>query len=102
VTIEGLLVDLSIERRRLHLMGEGKYFRLFAFSLFLPFPTGHSRVSLARVLDLCPGTPPCRTASHPTYQSGVFAKLRFGQFIPGTGSAGARQRLSTIGLFTIQ
>ena len=51
MTIEGLLVDLSIERRRLHLMGEGKYFRLFAFSLFLPFPTGHSRVSLAKVMD---------------------------------------------------
>jgi hypothetical protein len=30
VTIEGLLVDLFIERRTLHLMDEGEYFRMFA------------------------------------------------------------------------
>jgi hypothetical protein len=34
VTIEGLLVDLSIERRTLHLMGEGKYFRLVSILAF--------------------------------------------------------------------
>ena len=45
MTIEGLLVDLFIERRTLHLMDEGEYFRLF------PNLAGHSRVSLARVLD---------------------------------------------------
>ena len=45
VTIEGLLVDLFIERRTLHLMDEGEYFRLF------PNLAGHSRVSLAGVLD---------------------------------------------------
>jgi hypothetical protein len=41
VTIEGLLVDLFIERRTLHLMDEGEYFRMFANL------AGHSRVSLA-------------------------------------------------------
>ena len=35
VTIEGLLVDLSIERRTLHLMGEGKYFRLVSILAFM-------------------------------------------------------------------
>lgn len=45
VTIEGLLVDLFIERRTLHLMDEGEYFRMFANL------AGHSRVSLAGVLD---------------------------------------------------
>ena len=99
MTIEGLLVDLSIERRRLHLMGEGKYFRLFSILAFSHRPLA----GLAgRGTGLRPGTPAGRAAPHPTYQSGVFAKLRFGQFIPGTGSAGARQRLPTIGLFTIQ
>jgi hypothetical protein len=89
VTIEGLLVDLFIERRTLHLMDEGEYFRMFA--------------NLAgRGTGLRAGTPSGQAAPHTTYQSGVFAKLRFGQFIPGTGSAGARQRLPTIGLFTIQ
>jgi len=96
VTIEGLLVDLFIERRTLHLMDEGEYFRLFP----------QSRRPLAdltgRAAGLRPGTPPRRTAPHPTYQSGICEKLRFGQFIPGTGSAGARQRLPAIGLFTIQ
>ena len=43
VTIEGLLVDLFIERRTLHLMDEGEYFRMFANL------AGHSRVSLAGV-----------------------------------------------------
>ena len=45
VTVEGLLVDLFIERRTLHLMDEGEYFCLF------PNLAGHSRVSLAGVLD---------------------------------------------------
>lgn len=45
VTIEGLLVDLFIQRRTLHLMDEGEYFRMFANL------AGHSRVSLAGVLD---------------------------------------------------
>ena len=45
MTIDGLLVDLFIERRTLHLMDEGEYFRLF------PNLAGHSRVSLAGVLD---------------------------------------------------
>jgi hypothetical protein len=45
VTIEELLVDLSIERRTLHLMDEGECFCLF------PNLAGRSRVSLARVLD---------------------------------------------------
>ena len=45
VTIDGLLVDLFIERRTLHLMDEGECFCLF------PNLAGRSRVSLARVLD---------------------------------------------------
>ena len=96
VTIEGLLVDLFIERRALHLMDEGEYFRMFA----------QSRRPLAglagRGNGLCPGTPSGRAAPHPKYQSGISEKLRFSQFIPGTSSAGARQRLPTICLFTIQ
>lgn len=54
VTIEGLLVDLFIERRTLHLMDEGEYFRMFA--------------NLAgQGTGLRPGTPSGRAAPHPTY-----------------------------------
>jgi hypothetical protein len=45
VTIEGLLVELFIECRLLHVMDEGEYFRMFANL------AGHSRVSLAGILD---------------------------------------------------
>jgi hypothetical protein len=54
MTIEGLLVDLSIERRTLHLMDEGEYFCLF------PNLAGHSRVSLAVVLDYARERRPAR------------------------------------------
>jgi hypothetical protein len=39
------VVNLFIERRTLHLMDEGEYFHMFANL------AGHSRVSLAGVLD---------------------------------------------------
>jgi hypothetical protein len=92
VTIEGLLVDLFIERRTLHLMDEGEYFRMFANL------AGHSRVSLAYARERRPAG--LRLTQH--IKAEFFEKLRFGQFIPSTGSAGARQRLPAIGLFTIQ
>jgi len=80
-------------------MGEGKYFRLFSILAFSHRPLA----GLAgQGNGLCPGTPPGWAAPHSTYQSGVSEKLRFSQFIPGTGSAGARQRLPAMGLFIIQ
>lgn len=45
VTVEGLLVELFMECRALHLMDEGEYFRMFANL------AGFSRISMARLLD---------------------------------------------------
>jgi hypothetical protein len=45
VAMEGLLVELFMESRALRLMDEGEYFRMFTNL------AGHSRISLARLLD---------------------------------------------------
>lgn len=45
VTVEGLLVELFMECRSLHLMDEGEYFRMFANL------AGFSRISMAGLLD---------------------------------------------------
>jgi hypothetical protein len=45
VAMEGLLVELFMESRALGLLDEGEYFRIFANL------AGHSRISLARLLD---------------------------------------------------
>ena len=64
----------SLSAGTLHLMDEGEYFRMFANL------AGHSRVSLAGVLDYARERRPGRAAPHPTYQSGICEKLRFSQF----------------------
>ena len=72
--MEGLLVELFMESRALGLMDEGEYFRMFDNL------AGYSRISLARLLDYARERRPAGLELHPTYQSGVFEKLRVSWF----------------------